>query len=269
MILAIDTSTSSGGVALFEDDNLLGEHFISVFQARSERLIPDCVALFDAVDRDLEDLAGIAVTIGPGSYTGVRIGVTAAKVLGYILKCPLVGISTIDVLALGVRALAGEKICPIIAAKRGNVYWALYDAQDVSANGSCDIGLGDLLALPDRCVIKTTDIRISNIDELLRNLPDIPGNILFTGDGVSDNWQKIRAHLGRRAIKVSGTYRKPRAAILAELGLLRMKRGEATDAFHLEPYYHRRPDAEVKWEAKISGQRACGRAPGEDPRHEG
>src|SRR5688572_26806657 len=124
-VLAVDTSTMAGGVALLEDDRVVGESLLDVRTTHSERLML-------AIDRALTDAGwrpasvdGLAVAIGPGSFTGLRIGLAAVKGLALALACPIAGVPTLDAMAAGLP-WASRPVCPILDARRDEVYASLY-----------------------------------------------------------------------------------------------------------------------------------------------
>ena len=124
-VLAVDTSTMAGGVALVDGERVIGESLLDVRTTHSERLML-------AVDRVLGDagwaprtLDGLAVAIGPGSFTGLRIGVAAVKGLALALKCPVAAVPTLDAMAAQLP-WASRPVCAILAARRDEVYASLY-----------------------------------------------------------------------------------------------------------------------------------------------
>jgi tRNA threonylcarbamoyladenosine biosynthesis protein TsaB len=134
-LLALDTSTSTMSIAILEDGKLLRETHIHAERNHSLHLMPMIQQLTQAMGMKLADLSGIAVGVGPGSYTGVRIGVTAAKTLAWTLKLPLIGVSSLEAMALGaVISEDAQKddseqtqwIVPLMDARRSQVYTGLY-----------------------------------------------------------------------------------------------------------------------------------------------
>ena len=125
-ILGIDTSTPIGSVALIDGENLVAEHTLNIVQAHSSRLMPaiDRVLKWGNITADALD--GCAVGIGPGSFTGIRIGVATIKSLCYALDKPIVGISTLEAIAYNLRWTNGV-VCPLLDARRSEVYGAIFD----------------------------------------------------------------------------------------------------------------------------------------------
>jgi tRNA threonylcarbamoyladenosine biosynthesis protein TsaB len=124
-ILAVETATDICGVALSEDNQLVAEYRINQKNVHNEKLVAAIQYLIKDTKWRLEDLNGLAVSIGPGAFTGLRIGITVCKGLAFTLEIPLVGVNTLDALAYQARMWNGQ-VCSIIKAKQGEVYFALY-----------------------------------------------------------------------------------------------------------------------------------------------
>ena len=120
-ILAIDTSNTALGVALLEENQVLGEYMTNLKKNHSIRIMPAIQMLMKDCERTPSDLTKIVVAKGPGSYTGIRIGVTIAKTLAWTLKLPLVGVSSLEILA-GVGRYFDGYVSPIFDARRGQVF---------------------------------------------------------------------------------------------------------------------------------------------------
>ena len=137
-ILGVDTSTTSASVALIEDDQLIAEAgdgrepSIGLISARgnhSETVLPLIQAVLDKSDCRLADLNAIAIAIGPGSFTGLRIGLALVKGLAYDGNLPVIGVPSLEAQAARVRAFAGL-ICPLLDARKEEVYTAVFDRRD-------------------------------------------------------------------------------------------------------------------------------------------
>ena len=129
-VLAIDTSNHPMSVAVVEDDQLLATETLNMVRNHSIYLMPAIDKLFKLVKWQPEDVDRIVVAQGPGSYTGIRIAVSTAKVLADTLKKELVGISSLEVLARNVVPTTKEVIVPFFDARRGNVFAGAYQWQD-------------------------------------------------------------------------------------------------------------------------------------------
>ncbi|MFQ5823137.1 MAG: tRNA (adenosine(37)-N6)-threonylcarbamoyltransferase complex dimerization subunit type 1 TsaB [bacterium] len=124
-ILAVETATNVCGVALSDDNHLIAEYRLNHKNVHNEKLVSAIQCLTKDAKWGLEELNGIAVSIGPGSFTGLRIGITVCKGLAYILEIPLVAVNTLDALAYQAHLWSGH-ICSVIKAREGEVYFALY-----------------------------------------------------------------------------------------------------------------------------------------------
>ncbi|MEH7098090.1 tRNA (adenosine(37)-N6)-threonylcarbamoyltransferase complex dimerization subunit type 1 TsaB [Neobacillus vireti] len=227
-ILAIDTSNYVLGVALLEDNQVLGEYITNLKKNHSVRIMPAIETLMKDCDRVPADLTKIVVAKGPGSYTGVRIGVTVAKTLAWTLNIPLVGISSLEILAAGTGRYFDGYVSPIFDARRGQVYTALYQYQNSKLTA---VRQDQLVMLADWA---------GELQE--RDKP-----ILFVGNDLPLHQPKIEEILGKKAIFASITEHNPRPAELAGLG--QDKPGEDLHTF--VPNYIRLAEAEAKWlEAK-------------------
>ncbi len=226
-ILGIDTSTMAGSVAIITEEGLLAELTLNAKTTHAERLLTTIDHAIHSVSLSIRDIDGIAVASGPGSFTGLRIGVTTAKGLAYSIQKPVVGISSLD--ALASQFLFSEMlICPILDARKKEVYTAFYRNTD-----------SHIRRLSDYAVIAPEKL-----------LQEITEPVLFLGDGVSPYRQQIEATSGEYAHFADAAHLSPRASLTAKLGCDRLLAGEDDDCFALIPSYLRKSDAEIHWEKK-------------------
>ena len=239
MILGIDTSTTIASVALVERGKIVGEESASD-RVLSGGLAPAARAnhaevVLLLIDRllgraalVLADVAGFAVTIGPGSFTGLRIGLSTAKGLTYGVDAPVVGIPTLLALAARVNDHEGL-ICPLLDARKKEVYAALFRRTDQGLERISD----DVVLSPEQVV------------ESVRSVTDREA-CLFLGDGVWVYRNAIQAGLGDRALFNSGDSYPSTAAAAARLGEKKILSGEREAAGSLAPIYLRPSEAELK-----------------------
>lgn len=123
-ILGIDTSTHDSSVAVLEDGKIVGEFTVNQKRTHSETLVPIIKDLLKLLAIEIGDIDLFAVGIGPGSFTGIRIGMTIAKTLAQVTGKPIVGISTLEALALNAQ---GQTIMPVLDARGGRIYYSLFD----------------------------------------------------------------------------------------------------------------------------------------------
>ncbi len=238
VILAIETSTGVGSIALLEatrqEENLdpkgkiLAEYTLNVSANHSARLMPAIDYLLREVSLSIRDIQGISLALGPGSFTGLRIGVSTVKGLAYALKVPVVGIPTLDALAQNVR-YASSLVCPLLDARKKEVYAALY-----RGNGS-----GRLVKLSEDWVLSPADL-----------ISRIPEKTLFLGDGVSVYGRDLKEGLGAQALFAPPELFLPRAANVADLSLPAFRQGSTLDLFSFTPIYVRRSEAEIHYKEK-------------------
>lgn len=228
-ILAIDTSNLAMGVALVDGEKVLAECTTNVRKNHSVRLMPTVTRLLEEVQLSPEELGGIVVARGPGSYTGVRIGVTAAKTLAWALRIPLVGVSSMEVIAWNASFFTGF-ISPLFDARRGQVYTGLY-----RGNGSE--------------VMPVEQERIIHIDDWLERISLLQEPILFLGDDTAQFREKLTGRLGELAQYAAPEYNVPRAAHAARLGWKKIMAGDIDQIDSFSPAYLQLTEAEVKWMA--------------------
>ncbi len=227
-ILAIDTSTSVLSVAVSEENKLLGEITTIVKKNHSVRLLPTIDQLLKDVNLLPTQINGIAVAKGPGSYTGVRIGVTTAKMLAWTLNIPLVGISSLAVLAANMIR-TDYKISPIFDARRGRVYTGLYEIKD--------------------CGIPTPVINdcIISLEKWLEQLIGTKEQVMFIGDDLSIYGDTIESQWGIKNWPTNPPLHVARASMLAFLGIEQLKKGIKEDTHLFSPDYLQLSEAESNW----------------------
>jgi tRNA threonylcarbamoyladenosine biosynthesis protein TsaB len=221
--LAIDTSTNTMGVAIIDQAHVLGEIITTISKNHSVRLMPAVQSLMKEVGVSPNELEKVVVAIGPGSYTGVRIGVTIAKTLAWSLKIPITGVSTLEVLAQNGSYFDGA-VCPLIDARRGRVYTGLYENID-----------GHMQTIVDEQNVLFKD--------WLEMIKEKANKVLFVGTDVSIHSKQIDAVFGAHAQIAAFSSSYPRPAELARIGLQK----ENDDIHTLVPNYLRLAEAEAKW----------------------
>jgi tRNA threonylcarbamoyladenosine biosynthesis protein TsaB len=223
-ILAIDTSNYPLGVALIEDNQVLGEYITNLKKNHSVRIMPAIQTLMKDCERVPAQITKIVVAKGPGSYTGVRIGVTIAKTMAWSLKIPLVGVSSLEIIAAGAGRYFNGYISPLIDARRGQVYTGLYEYQS-----------GKLTTVKEDRLVLSADWAAS--------LKEVNKPILFVGNDLPLHQAVIEDSLSTQAVFAAITEHNPRPSELALLG--KDKQGEDIHSF--VPNYIRLAEAETKW----------------------
>jgi len=130
IVLAVDTSTPAGSVALLEKKKLLAEVNIDSLSTYSERLLPSIDFLMERCKLDIKEIDAFAVAVGPGSFTGIRIGLSTIKSLGFASGKPIAPVSTLEALASKLVYSPGRLLCPVLDAKKGEIYAALFELKD-------------------------------------------------------------------------------------------------------------------------------------------
>ncbi len=227
LILGIETSTKTGSVAVVSEDGVVAQYSLNIEVTHSERLM----ATVDRVLRDtglgMANMDGFAVACGPGSFTGLRIGISAVKGLALATGRPVAAVPTLQALAWNVPH-AAFPVCPLLDARKNEVYAALYRFE----------GAALVQTMPEAAI---------PIADLAGRLPD---NVLFTGEAARLYRREIEKQFGGRALFAPLASAVPSAATVAEIGLDMIKSGKTADADVLTPVYIRRPEAEVAWEKR-------------------
>jgi tRNA threonylcarbamoyladenosine biosynthesis protein TsaB len=236
MLLAIDTSTRQASVALYDPARgLLGEQSWFSANRHTEELMPAVSALLRLADKTSRDLSAVGVAIGPGSFTGLRVGLAAAKGLALARGLPLAGIPTLDITASPHQA----QPVPVIAvaqAGRGRVYWAPY------AHGPSGWGPQEAYAL-------STVPEVANV---------VVRAMAFAGELTEADRETLERFAGRQRVTfLSSALGIRRAGILAELALRRLEMGQADDPAALSPIYLQHPDG-TKTNGSAGGGSAAG-----------
>jgi tRNA threonylcarbamoyladenosine biosynthesis protein TsaB len=223
LVLGVETSTMQGGAALVGDDGLCSEYTLNVQATHSERLLPTIERMLHDAGIGLDALSGLAVSIGPGSFTGLRIGLSTVKGLAYATGLPVIGVPTLEVLACTV-AFAREQICPVLDARKQEVYAALFRWERSQLVRIME----DTALAPEALCGK------------------IHRSTIFLGDGLAVYGELFRRRLVDRMLVPPPPSRGPRPAWVAELGRQRILRGERDAVDTLVPRYLRPSEAELK-----------------------
>ena len=228
IILGIETASLVSSVALIDSDRLLAELTIETRKTHSEQLVPHLEKLLQLAEIDKEKLTGIAVSNGPGSFTGLRIGLATAKAMSYSLKIPIIGVSTLLGMAYNIQA-EEALLRPLMDAQKGNFYTGLYE-----------IKKGKI------CVLEEENIR--SAEEIL-DLAQANSRMMLLGEGV----KMLRDEILERNLlaQVAPPHlRMPRAASIAYGALERFQNEDYDNVMDLVPNYIRRSEAEELWEKK-------------------
>lgn len=217
MLLAIDTSSAYASVALFDGTSVVAEETWQARRRHDDHLFPAIERVLAVIGSSMADVTRVAVATGPGSFTGLRVGIAAAQGIARASGLALVGVPTCDAVAHPF-ASSGRRVCVLIDAGRSEHYSAMYRMR----RGSWG---------------RTSEIAVVGIDDLART---VALDTIFAGD-VSAVAGALRERLGRRAIVPSASVVVRRAGHLAEIGWARAEAGQTVHADALEPVYIRPP----------------------------
>ncbi|HIE12901.1 MAG TPA: tRNA (adenosine(37)-N6)-threonylcarbamoyltransferase complex dimerization subunit type 1 TsaB [Desulfotomaculum sp.] len=219
-VLGIDTATAVLGVAVVGKDGLLAERSTLGERLHSVRLIPFIQDLLVEAGIALRDLTGIAVSIGPGSFTGLRLGLTAAKTLAQALDLPVVGVPTL--LALAAPLLPGGiPVCPVLTSRRSEAYAAVYQQNGQGVKTA----VMPFAAPPSGVSARLTPFR----------------RVILAGEGAWTFRAELKEMLQGKAVFTPKIFSHPRGAVVADLGLKELAAGGGADPFSLVPEYLRPP----------------------------
>jgi tRNA threonylcarbamoyladenosine biosynthesis protein TsaB len=229
-ILAVDTATKSCSVAVMDEQSVISEYTVNHKETHSRFLMGMIHAILDICRLTVIDLDGFAVTIGPGSFTGLRIGLSAIKGFALATGKPLVGISTLEVLAYQISG-SDKLICPMMDARRDEVYTARYYFNDQKL---------ECQQLPQ---VASPEKAIENI-----NVPCI-----MVGDGSMRYQALIKSRLGSMGIFANFTQQVIRASTVGHIAMQRFTLNDTDDVSRIEPFYIRKSDAEKNLKPTLPG----------------
>jgi tRNA threonylcarbamoyladenosine biosynthesis protein TsaB len=220
-LLTLDTSTSVYSVAISQGGLLLGEASGGAGKETAARLVPAVERLFADCGLTPAELDGFAVTIGPGAFTGLRVGLAFIKGLAYAVNKPVVGLSSLQLLAMN-AAESSIPVCPLFDARRGEVYGGLY-----RFGGGTGTLIADMVSPPEKF------------------LDMIHEPVVFLGDGAVRYQELIVERLGSSAFFVAAGRNNPAASAAIPLALQAFAAGKAVEAAALLPCYLRLSEAEL------------------------
>lgn len=226
-ILSLDTSTKVVSVAIMDEDKLLAEYFINNDEKNhSQRLMPMIDSMLSELKLRPDEIDYYAVSNGPGSFTGLRIGVTTVKGMAYASNKKVVAVDTLDVMASNV-SYADTIVCSMMDARNRQVYVAMYD--------------GDKKIVEDKSI---------DIDELIDKIIFLGTKVMFVGDAVLVYRDYLKEKLNDNCIIPREIDLLPRASSVAQLAFYKIQRQEVLDSHELVPNYLKKSQAERKYDKK-------------------
>jgi tRNA threonylcarbamoyladenosine biosynthesis protein TsaB len=230
IVVGIETSTPQTSVAIGTEREILASVSLAG-RARQEAVTPALQWLLQQTGLDIGHVGGIAVGIGPGLFTGLRVGVETAKTLAQVLNVPIIGLTSVDAMAYAVRH-THKRIAAVVDARRGEVFYSTY------------------LAVPGG-VVRQADLVVATPDRLVAELEATPGEVLAVGNGAM-LYRHGLEELGTRVEVGTQLTAHPSASALVELAAPRFLREEHDRVFEIVPLYLRRSDAEIAWDKRAA-----------------
>ncbi len=227
-ILAVDTATRTGSVALTDDAAVLAECCLLSKETHSRRLLQAVDYIFARTGLSLDKVDGLAVTIGPGSFTGIRIGLATFKGLAMATAKPVVGISSLDALAANFY-LSSLPVFPVIDARKNEIFTAAYYPDEKAG------------------LVKSSSEMVLSPEDFVARIVE---RVILVGDGVWCYGEFFKEKLGDKALFAPGPLSFIRASNVAFLGAKRFQAGQQDVAATIVPTYIRASEAELKWAEK-------------------
>jgi len=236
IILSIDSSTPVAAVAVVKDGVLLAEEMLNIGNTHSVQLMPMVAYALQQSQINIKEVDAVAVSQGPGSFTGLRIGMATAKGLAQGAGCKLITVPTLDALAQNMWG-TNDLVCPILNAKKDEVYTAVYkfDGQKMQL-------LSEYMA--------------TSPQDLAQNLLEKSANICFLGDGVPVYRTLLEEIMGEKASFAPLHKLLSNGASLAYVGYQKALLGEFAELYTAQPIYIRKCEAQIRWEAQHPGESA-------------
>lgn len=230
-ILAIDSSSMVATVAITTDGILNAEYTINHKKTHSQTLLPMIAEIVKMIEIDMDSIDAVAITGGPGSYTGLRIGSATAKGIGLALNKPIINVPTMDALAYNLYS-SQYVICPIMDARRGQVYTGIYKFEET-----------EMKTIKPQCIMM--------IDELIKELDTIKESVMFLGDGVDVHKQLIDDIMDTKHYYAPASMNRHKASTLGTIAEIYYKNGKTETAKEHKPEYLRPSQAERELKAKM------------------
>lgn len=228
LVLGLETSTSQSSVCLASERGVLAAATLGVPRAHAEFLVPAIDFCLRQADLRLDAVSGVAVSVGPGLYTGMRVGIATAQALAHARRLPVVGIPSLDLLAFAARH-ARRLVCSVIDARRHELFWGFYR----SAPGG---------------VQRTSELRVGPAEKLAGEIEASGEEVLAVGDGTVAHAGLLEA-AGAEVGSAPPTA-SPSAQCLVELAVPRFLREETQRPEDLRPIYLRQADARINWRSR-------------------
>lgn len=247
-VLGLDSSGLVASVAIVEDDNMMAEYTVNYKKTHSQTLLPMLDEISKMIELDMKTIDAIAVSAGPGSFTGLRIGAATAKGLGLALDKPVISVPTVDGLAYNLYGCQ-DMVCPLMDARRNQVYTGLYEFTPEATKEALEkAGVSKEEYYEDgedQFAMKAILPQIAvGIDEIVARVNELERPVVFLGDGVPVFKKYIAENCTVPYSFAPAHMNKQRAAAVAALGLVLAKAGSLESAADHRPDYLRLSQAE-------------------------
>ena len=230
MILGIETSVEHVGVALGDYRGVRAHSMLASDRRHAESLTPMIQFVMQQAEVEMSDLSAVAVDVGPGLFTGMRVGIAAAQSIAWALELPMIPVCSLDVVAMNAH-WSESVVAASLDARRGEVYWALYRMRAIGAE-------------PQRI----TEPVVSSPEDLAVHLADRGEEIVCVGSGFDRHQEVFQALQWAQFLGASGSY--PSATHLVTLAGQRLAADDTVLPGAVEPMYLRAPDAEINWQTR-------------------
>ena len=228
-ILGIDTSSMAASVAVIEDNKLICEYTINTKKTHSQKLMPMIENMLELSDLSIKEIDAVAICVGPGSFTGLRIGMATAKAIAHVNDIPVIGVNSLEILAANMN-LCDKKICSILDAQRNQVYTGRYQYEGTKLTEIKEIG-------------------IELIDDLLKELSESDEKWIIVGEAVYKYEDKIKEIKNIEIPAASNNVTK--ASSLCSVAKEKYDEGkDIYNCYNINPLYIRKSQAEEQYEEK-------------------
>ncbi len=231
LILGIETATEQVSVAIGGHEGVLGMFEVCRGRRHAETITPAIQFVCKQADIELAEISVIAVDVGPGLFTGMRVGLASAKALAQALRIPMIGMSSLDLLAFPLRH-TDRTIAAVIDARKGELFYAFYRP----------VPGGVQRVLEPQC---------GRVDDLIADLMARGDDVVCVGDGALRHHEEIHAEL--RCEFAEQFLSRPSAAPMVQLAHARALREEWVNPWEIQPMYLRLPDAQINWSTRAQG----------------
>lgn len=228
-ILGIDTSTMAANVAVLEDDKLICEYTINTKKTHSQKLMPMIENMLKLSEIEVKDIDAIGICVGPGSFTGLRIGMATAKAMAHVNNIPLIGVNSLEILGANMD-LCDKKICAILDAQRNQVYMNTYE-------------------LENNKIKELDEINIMPIDDLLEKLSASNEEWVIVGEAVYKYKEKIEAISNITIPSPANNITKASSLCMVAKDKFEENK-DVHNCYDINPMYIRKSQAEEQYEEK-------------------